>query len=138
MELKDFVKAALTDIVQAIREARTETEEAGNDALIAPRMRSNSDKVLLVAEEDGYGVAFPVEFDLSLTVSEANSANHGMKGKLSIANVVSVGGSTGDTTADTKTVVQKLRFTVPVRYPNGAPEKRQQAQRPSRSVGWQG
>lgn len=137
MELKDFVKAALTDIVQAIREARAETEEAGNDALIAPRIRTASDRVLLVALEDGSGVAFPVDFDLSLTVSEASSANHGIKGKLSIASVVTLGGSTGDTSADTKTVVQKLRFTVPVRYPNGVPEKRQASQHPSRQGGWQ-
>lgn len=126
MELKDFVKRALVEVVQAIREAGSEigTEDG---ALVAPILNHvPSGAAFPVFSDQGGGLAYPIEFDLSVTVSEGLEAKHGASGKLTIASVLTAGGSMSEANTEAKTAVQRIKFMVPVRYPNGhrAPHKR--------------
>jgi hypothetical protein len=119
VELKDFVKQALTEIVLAVREAAKEANTQPDGAVISPRLAGGDvgNKTLQVAHEDGLGAAFPVEFDLAVTVTEAAELKAGMGGKAGIISMLTVKGDASGTTADTRTAVQRIKFTVPVKYP---------------------
>jgi hypothetical protein len=125
VELKDFVKRALVEIVGAIREAHAEVVDS-DGALVAPKLVNPISGITApIAHEDGAGMANLVEFDLSVTVSEGQEAKHGASGKITIAAIIKAGGSTSEANTEARTAVQRLKFTVPVRYPNGKPKPRE-------------
>jgi len=141
VELKDFVKRALVEVIEAVREAAEETRQVEDGARVSPRLYSGSGQpVFGVDRVDGGGIAFPVDFDLAITVEEREENAAGVGGKVGAAaetrlNIVSVfrlgasasgeaQGETRKTAADAMTTVQRIRFSVPVRFPQTtAPER---------------
>jgi hypothetical protein len=117
MDLKDFVKAALRDIVGAVAEAREEAKITGQPPVISPRLDSRSEGPgLSVSLHDGGGVAFLVDFDLAVTVVEGATLGAGVSAGISIVPF-SVKGKADGSTSSQQTNTQRIKFSVPVRYP---------------------
>lgn len=117
MELREFVKQALVNIVGAVSDAAAEVKEQGTGAIISPRLnQSETDAVLRVAPEDGHGYAFPVKFDLTVTVSSTESQKTDMGGGFKIS-IMSARAGHEDVAGEAKTAVQRIQFSVPVKFP---------------------
>lgn len=119
MELKEFIRTALIEIVGGVVEAATDPNVRETGAKISPRVAAGTDKGVsyVVRREDGGGTAFLVEFDLSIVVTEtANSEKEGA-GNLRIMSMVKLGAGGKVQEADSRTIAQHIRFSVPVRFP---------------------
>lgn len=108
MELKDFIKTAITDITEAISELQSELD---NRAIINPSIsRGEYGKAILVDQ----GVA-PIErlnFDVAVTATEASSIDGNAKAGISIF------GAKVGTESNAKTEnVSRLTFSVPIVFP---------------------
>lgn len=108
MELKEFIKTAITDITEAISELQSELD---NRAIINPSIsRGEYGKAILVDQ----GVA-PIErlnFDVAVTATEASSIDGNAKAGISIF------GAKVGTESNAKTEnVSRLTFSVPIVFP---------------------
>ena len=117
MELREFVKVALRDIVGAVREAREESMAAGEPALISPRVdHVSGGHSVSVALVDGGGTGFLVEFDLAVTAVETAAMGAGVSAGISVLPFTAKGKADGST-SNQQTNTQRIKFAVPVRYP---------------------
>ena len=104
MELKDFIKMALTEICDGIAEARSniESKYKGN-CIIAP------------ANIDGrkaYTETKDIMFDLAIQLEEENSKDANGKGKIGVSCLsLSVGGNVEKKTSEKK--INRISFSVP-------------------------
>ena len=108
MELKEFIKTAITDITEAISELQSELD---NGAIINPSIsRGEYGKAVLVDQ----GVA-PIEhlnFDVAVTATEASNIDGNAKVGISIF------GAKVGTESNAKTEnVSRLTFSVPIVFP---------------------
>lgn len=108
MELKEFIKTAITDITEAISELQSELD---NGAVINPSIsRGEYGKAVLVDQ----GVA-PIEhlnFDVAVTATEASNVDGNAKIGISIF------GAKIGTESNAKTEnVSRLTFSVPIVFP---------------------
>lgn len=122
MDLKDFVKQALTEIVAAVHEARAATLDVDGGAKIAPRLSTHAAGAsgIEVAQEDGGGRAFLVDFDLSVAATEGNEVKAGAGGKVQIMTIFSTKADASGTINDQRVTTQRIKFSVPIRYPQTA------------------
>ena len=137
MDLRDFVKQALVDIVTGVVDAVSAVKGMNNGAVVSPALLNGPPEALFVIrEEDGYGQAFPVKFDLSVTVTSAESQKKDMSGGLKIS-ILSGKAGLEESDTSTKTAVQRLQFMVPVKFPQ-TPLRSRPSNRPSPASDWQG
>jgi hypothetical protein len=123
MELKDFVKQALSDLMLAVRDAASDTNGLPEHGRISPRLSPAAKEgtpALVVADDDGGGAAFLVEFDLSVVVTDADQTKASGGAKQSVASVLSIGGGGETMSADGRIVSQRIKFAVPVAFPQTA------------------
>ena len=119
MELKDFIKASLTEICLAIEEANLELKDSS--AVINPKgVRVNSENSKSYGREDEgekFGknrVVHKVDFDVA--VNAAKDEATGKSGKISIASF-GIGGTKDSSKSNSS--VSKLSFSIPIIYPEG-------------------
>lgn len=108
MELKEFIKTAITDITEAISELQSELD---NGAVINPSIsRGEHGKAVLIDQ----GIA-PIEhlnFDVAVTATEASNIDGNAKVGISIF------GAKVGTESNAKTEnVSRLTFSVPIVFP---------------------
>lgn len=109
MELKEFIKTAITDIVTAVSELQVELAE--NGAIVNPPLPhpiSNGSVNVGKGNE-------PIErltFDVALTTTEASSADGGVKGGVAIFSA-KVGAGLQSSSQN----VSRLSFAIPVVLP---------------------
>lgn len=109
MELKEFIKTAITDIVTAVSELQVELAE--NGAIVNPPLPhpiSNGSVNMGKGNE-------PIErltFDVALTTTEASSADGGVKGGVAIFSA-KVGAGLQSSSQN----VSRLSFAIPVVLP---------------------
>lgn len=120
MELRDFVKESLIQIVQGVGDAQTELNGSKSSGAISPEVRNNwatmeSKGVLLSQAGSPIQV---VEFDVSVTTTEGT----GTKGGIAIAVGFLGLGSQGQSTQSNANV-SRLKFSVPVLLPVAAPSQ---------------
>lgn len=109
MELKDFVKTAITDIVSAVSELQTELK--GNGAIINPALPH---PVSNGSVDIGAGNQ-PIQqltFDVALTTSEAAEVDGNAKGGIAVFSA-KLGTAQHSETQN----VSRLSFTIPVVLP---------------------
>ena len=102
MELKEFIKIALADITNAIKESQSEIT---NGAIINP----------IEGKRQGYNFessSKPVHFDICVSTTETDSSGKGIAARI---NVVSA--SIGKCRTDEIESVSKISFEIPVFYP---------------------
>lgn len=108
MELKEFIKAAISDITEAVSELQSELD---NGAVINPTIgRGEYGKAVIVDQ----GVA-PIEqlnFDVAVTASEHSGIEGSAKAGISVFGA-KIGTESGARTEN----VSRLTFSIPVVYP---------------------
>lgn len=108
MELKEFIKTAISDITGAISELQSELQ---NGAVVSPSMpQSISTKTI---DEDGANrLISNVEFDVALTIGNTDTVSGNAKVGIQIFSA-KLGGDNQSRTEN----VSRLTFSVPVIYP---------------------
>lgn len=114
MELKDFIKGAISDIAMAISELNSEMSTIG--LTVNPMDESNTynDCVRLNYDNDERMVK-DIEFNLSISVSESSETGGGIR-----INVLSAGMNKEFTSS----TVSTIRFSIPVVYPGSHARKK--------------
>jgi len=107
MTLQEFVTETLLQITRGVAEAQKGNSNIAPNVEVRP---GNSD-ALLVAGRMSF-VAFPVEFDVAVTVTDKTAAE--AKGAIAIVQVFSAGG--GKSTTLEHSSVSRIKFSVPVNY----------------------
>ena len=115
MELKDFVKRTIVQIVEGVKAAQEATKEAGAEV--------NPEGLRYISTEDnkegrrysdlGYFTE-DIQFDVAIAASEGTET----KGGIGVFMGPVLLGSQGKSDAGNSTV-SRIKFTVPVRLPNG-------------------
>ena len=109
MELKEFIKAAITDITDAISELQS---EIGGDAIVSPPMPSPI--ALKTLKQDGRNrLISDIDFNVAITVGSIDS----MEGNAGagVLQVFSAKVNAGNESKSEK--VSRISFSIPVIYP---------------------
>ncbi len=129
MELKEFIKTAISDITNAVSELQIELD---NGAVINPTIsRGEYGKAVIVDQ----GVA-PIEhlnFDVAVTASETSGVEGGAKAGISI-----FGAKVGAESSTKTENVSRLTFSIPLVYPAThvkTPQEAMRNRRPQRPEG---
>lgn len=109
MELKEFIKAAITDITDAISELQN---EIGGDAIVSPPMPSPI--ALKTLKQDGRNrLISDIDFDVAITVGSVDS----MEGNAG-AGILQVFSAKVNAGNESRTEnISRLTFSIPVIYP---------------------
>jgi len=110
MELQEFIKTALTEIVEGIASARKATSK--HDALIGTNSAYGDIKAAKIVT-DGHGRSISyVEFDIALTSSDSKDTKGGIGVFLGSVGLGSQGASHGETSSHSR-----IKFSVPIVFP---------------------
>ena len=113
MELREFVRASLVDIIMAVREADAEAAKLG--AIINPGHRSLPHGAKHLPRTTGLVPIQDIEFDVAVTASRAE----GSEAKAGIEVVgISLGLGVKGKSESEAISVSRLRFSVPVVLPS--------------------
>lgn len=108
MELKEFIKAAITDITDAISELQNELK---NGAVVSPSMPDPID--LKTVKTDGANrLITDIDFDVAITVGNTDSYEGKVKAGIQIFSAKISGGNEAHTEN-----VSRMTFSVPVIFP---------------------
>lgn len=112
MELKEFVKEALTQIVEGVQESQDKIREHGGYVNPSIRIGKGSGQSHVSSLSDGQNI-YTVDFNIAISVSE----NTGSKadGKLTVASVLSLGG--GTSSSESNSTLSKIAFKIPLALP---------------------
>lgn len=117
MKLKEFVKSALTDVVEAVAEAQESAGASG--AVINPGSdRENPREGQLMASavhvlsSQVFYPVMPVEFDVAVTVTEGETVEG--SGGISVLGIGTIGG--GASTSGESTSFSRIKFKVPMAF----------------------
>lgn len=107
MELKDFIKTALTDITNAVSELQ---EELTNGAIVSPSLPTNEENTIVI---DNKNVTLTqVSFDVAITAGGTDTIKGGAKGGLHVFSA-KVDGSNEEHTEN----VSHVSFSIPIVLP---------------------
>ena len=110
MNLQDFVKTALVEIVAGVAEARIEMQKHKSDAGSIPLVGDTEG-----VRTDGSGKPVQiVEFDVALADSSSTDTKGGIGVLLGAVNLGSQGASHGERTSSSR-----IKFSVPIVLPSG-------------------
>lgn len=108
MELKEFIKTAITDITNAVSELQGELI---NGTVINPTIsRGEYGKAVIV--ENGVAPIEHLNFDVAVTASESSGIDGSAKAGISI-----FGAKVGAENSSRTENVSRLTFTIPIVYP---------------------
>ncbi len=110
MELKDFIKAALKQIVLGVLEAQNETTDTG--AIINPSslVTGNSgDKFL---RHEGWRHVEEIEINVAVSVTEGDDGKSG----IGVMSISSTGGES-NSYGNNNTAISTIKFKIPVALP---------------------
>ena len=112
MELKEFVKEALIQISEGVRDAQEPIREKGGYLNPAIRIGKSAETSHISSLSDGQNI-YTVDFNIAISVTE----NTGTKadGKLTVASILNLGGST--TSSESNSTLSKIAFKVPLALP---------------------
>lgn len=107
MELKEFIKTALTDITDAVSELQ---EELTNGAVVSPSLSENSEKTIEIDSKNV--ILTQVAFDVAITAGGTGTIKGGAKGGLHVFSA-KVDGSNEEHTEN----VSHVSFSIPIVLP---------------------
>lgn len=108
MELKEFIKAAITDITEAVSELQ---EELKNGTIVNPSLTQGEyEKTLLVDNE--VRMMERLNFDIAVTATEATEFNGNAKAGISV-----FGANVGAENKERTENVSRLTFSLPLVLP---------------------
>lgn len=106
MDLKEFTKETLIQIVQGVEEANAELAE--KHAHVTSHAVKNSSGGILI--EENFTNAVEVEFDVAVTATETNDAKGG--GGIKVAQIIHGGIETSKSTENQS--ISRVRFSLPL------------------------
>jgi len=106
MELKDFIKGTLTEIIEAVTEVQAAVKPSG--AMINPREYGRD---VRTTTNDGASI-YQIDFDIAVTVSDTSGA----KGGIGVF-VAGIGLGTKGETAESNVSQNRIKFQIPISYP---------------------
>ncbi|MEZ8057221.1 hypothetical protein [Vibrio splendidus] len=107
MELRDFIKSSLKDIIGGVTDAQNEIEKGE----IVPKINESSFSFL----QSDISSVQAIEFEVAVNTIE----REGSEAKLNVVAAV-IGGSVGGNSSNDSTHAAKLSFKVPVRFPKSS------------------
>ncbi len=112
MELKDFIKTALTDIVNAIDEAQS---EVGDKATIMPYGRKKDER----GRDIGRKADFTnIDFDIAVSSASGENATTKGKGGITVTGFAGIGLSKGAEVTNSTENVSRIRFSIQIILPH--------------------
>lgn len=123
MELKEFVKTAITQISDGILEAKEEA--TGKGLLINPQGLAVGGKGDKYLKFGGWRYVQDIEFNVAVTATDEANAGGGIK----VASILNIGGGVKETNSSISTI----NFKVPVAFP-GDETPKQYAEKKSPNV----
>lgn len=114
MELKEFIKTALVDIVNAIKEAQIEVIDC---ATIMP-IRSKSHQTFDVEVKGGHEIVSDINFDIAVTVGSKEGAVGDAGGGIQIAQIFNIGAKHKEEVENTVQNMSRIKFSIPVVLPH--------------------
>ncbi len=111
MELKDFVRESLTQIMIGVSEAQSTLEEKGQDGEISPSITSEREKSNMIFSPSGMPIQ-NVDFDVVVTAQEKK----GTKGTIGVAISIIKLGAQGESNKS-NTQNSRIKFSVPITLP---------------------
>lgn len=109
MELKEFIKTAITDIASAVSELQAELD---NGAIVNPTLpQGENGKHLLIGDE--VRAIEKLNFDVAVTVAESMGIEGGAKAGISI-----FGAKVGSESSAKTESASRLAFSIPVVLPS--------------------
>lgn len=107
MELKDFIKTAITDITDAISDLQ---QELDNGTIINPKLTYGKESTSLI---DGDNRSIErLNFDIAVTVSSSSDIEGGAKAGISV-----FGAKLGGKTSESSENASRLTFSIPIVFP---------------------
>lgn len=116
MDLKEFIKTALVDIVSAVRETQEEVKEY---ATIAPLMTSSKDTPT-IQMKDGVAHISNIDFDVAVITETKENTENGINAGIKVAGIFNAGGGFNNNATDISQNVSRIRFSIPVLLPCSA------------------
>ena len=110
MELKDFIKNTISSISEAIVESQAELE--GKGVIINPEKVVTDKDGKKLLRNNGERYIQNLDFDILIAADEKQGVDGG--GKLTVAGLLSVGGTLTDETANS--INNRIKFTIPVAF----------------------
>ena len=126
MELKEFIKTAITDITEAICELQ---QELHNGAIVNPTLQTSIPQKTLTVSNEIRPVE-QLEFDVAVTATESSGVDGSAKAGISI-----FGAKIGTESCAITENVSRLSFSVPIIFPTmyvKTPEEIMKEKRPQR------
>jgi len=109
MEIKDFIKGALTEIVDAITEFNEDMVDK-NVFVPSSNLKVNQDKYQYACDKNGKPhLIRDVEFDISVNVSEGKDGG----GKISL-QIAGISLSAGKSNEINNTAINRMKFSIPI------------------------
>ena len=108
MELKDFIKTAITDITEAVSELQ---EELKNGTIVNPSLTQGEHGKSLVVDNE-VRMMERLNFDIAVTATEATELNGNAKAGISV-----FGAKVGAENKETTENVSRLTFSLPLLLP---------------------
>lgn len=120
MELKEFIKTALVDIVNAVKETQN---EVGDSATVMP-IRTKAYQTFDIAVEGGHEIVSNIDFDMAVTVGSKEGAEGKAGGGIQIAQILNIGAGHRENIENSSQNVSRMKFTIPIVLPhNFVPEE---------------
>lgn len=114
MELREFIKTAIVDLVNAVVEAQAETEGL---ATILP-IRTKEYKTFDIPVEGGHKIVSDIDFDIAVTVGSKEGATGTAEAGIQIAQIFNFGGKHREEAENTSQNVSRMKFSIPVVLPH--------------------
>lgn len=115
MDIKDFIKGSLLQIVDGITEANTALEAKGASIPTTGVAREGVWCSLVKDKNNPHTrLAMRVDFDLAVTVSQSDNLKAG--GGISIASLLNAG-ATSENCSQSESV-SRIKYTIPLELPN--------------------
>ena len=115
MELETFVKETIIQIVDGIIAAQKELKDE-REVMVAPPIKASdgSTPILNTDESQCINRAWPIDFDVAVTVNEKEGESGGAA--ISVLGIGFFGAKKNQ--EDVHSTVSRIRFTVPVAWPH--------------------
>ncbi len=114
MELNEFIRLSLTEIVKGVKESQDTIRGQGgfSNPAVFSSASGQASATHFGSVSDGQNVLL-VDFDVALTVTDTSEA--GASGKLSVASLFKIEG--GGTTSSINETTSRIQFKVPLALP---------------------
>lgn len=117
MEIKEFIKEALSQIVEGINEANQQISDKGSFVVSSNLREANGLPKSGTYYDDGKNprrVVREIEFDISIAASD--STQSGGKGSLQVISFIRADGGVENNISSSAS--QRIKFTLPLALPN--------------------